>query len=95
MRNQIRETSSSQSLPFYSPHKSVSLVLEDANLLDGAERGERLLQDLLAQSTGQGATDASAVHGTVGRTALVVDLVEGERLGVHCNEKQSDILSLH
>lgn len=69
------------------PHKCISLVLEDAYFLDGTEWRERLLQDLFAESAGQSATDSAAVNGTVGWTALVVNLVEGKRFGVHCNWK--------
>ena len=54
------------------PDKSISLVFEDPDLLNGSEAGERLLQQFLRQSIG----DASAVDGAVGRGALVVHFIE-------------------
>ena len=60
------------------PHEGVALVLEDSDLLNVSEVGESLLQEVLAQPVG----DAAAVDGAVGGAALVVDLVEGERLGI-------------
>ena len=62
------------------PDKGVSLILEDPDLLNGPEACEGLLQQVLAQPVG----DAAAVDGAVGGAALVVDLVEGEWLGVGC-----------
>ena len=60
------------------PDKGVSLILEDPDLLNGPEACEGLLQQVLAQPVG----DTAAVDGAVGGAALVVHLVEGERLGV-------------
>ena len=64
------------------PDKGVSLILEDPDLLNGPEACEGLLQQVLAQPVG----DAAAVDGAVGGAALVVDLVEGEWLGVGCKK---------
>lgn len=60
------------------PDESVSLVLENPDLLDRAERREGLLHELFRESVGQ----SPAVDGAVSGTALVVDLVERQRLRV-------------
>lgn len=64
--------------PVNSPHEGVALVLEDSDLLNVSEVGKSLLQEVLAEPVG----DPAAVDGAVGGAALVVDLVEGERLGI-------------
>lgn len=57
-------------------HESVALILEDANLLNCAERCEFLLQYFFCQFTSQVSADATAINGAVGGAALVVNLVE-------------------
>lgn len=53
-------------------NKSVSLVFEHSYILNGAERGERFLYQLVRDTVRK----TSAVHGTVGRTTLVINLLE-------------------
>ncbi len=64
----------------YVPDEGVALVLEDPDLLDGAEVSKGLLEELLTEAVG----DAPAVDRAVGRRALVVHLVKAQRLRVHC-----------
>lgn len=52
--------------------KGVSLVFEHSYVLDGAERGERFLYQLVRDAVRK----TPAVHGTVGRTTLVINLLE-------------------
>ena len=65
------------------PDECIALVLEDPDLLDGSEVGEGLLEELL----GEARDDAAAVHRAVGRTRLVVHLVERQGLRVGCNKR--------
>lgn len=68
------------------PHKGVSLVLEDAYFLYRTVWRKGLLQHLLAEG-GQRAVHAAHIHGAIGGTALVVDLIKGQRLDVLCKKK--------
>ncbi len=68
---------------FYSPNEGVALVLEHPDLLDVAKGRKGLGHELLGQAGGQ----AAAVHRAVGRTGLVVHLVERQRLGIGCNRQ--------
>lgn len=72
---------------FLLPHKSISLVLEDAYLLYRPIGCKGLLQHLLAEG-GQGAIYAAHINGAIGGTALVVDLIEGQWLYVLCRKNK-------
>lgn len=52
--------------------KSISLVFEHSYILNGAERGERFLYQLIRDTV----RETSAVHGTIGRTTLVINLLK-------------------
>lgn len=52
--------------------KGVTLVFEYSYILNGAERGERFLYQLVRDTVRK----TSAVHGTVGWTTLVINLLE-------------------
>ena len=62
----------------FLPNKCIAFILEYPDLLDAAEGCECFLQEVFAEPVG----DTPAVDGAVGGAALVVHLVEGERLGV-------------
>jgi len=71
--------------PVNLPHKCIAFVLEDPYLLYCAVGREGLLQYLLVEEAGEGSVDAATVDSAIGGAALIVDLVKGQRLGVHCN----------
>ena len=64
---------------FSLPDEGVALVLEDPDLLDGAEVSKGLLEELFAEPV----RDPPAVDGAVRGRALVVHLVKAQRLRVH------------
>ena len=73
----------------YLPYKCVSLVLEDANLLNGTKMCECLLQQVLWKATG----DSPTIYRTIGRTWLVINFVKGQRLGICCKRKWENVTS--
>ena len=77
-------------LPVNSPYEGVALVLENSDLLNVPEVCECLLEEVLAQPI----CDPATVDCAVGGAALVVDLVEGEWLGIGWNESNVEIMAL-
>lgn len=84
-----RESGCGRDFGIHLPDECVALVLEDPDLLDAAEGGEGLLEELLAQPD----RDPAAVNGAVGRTRLVVHLVKGQGFGVGCNSEKNRVLN--
>ena len=72
------------------PHEGVSFVLEDADLLDVAERRESLLHQFLREAI----SESSAVHRAVCWAGLVIHLVKRERFRVHCNTYKQNVVRM-